>query len=125
MSQHGIEWFVDATGCPALHLRARDRLRLVFDRIVDELDLHPIGPPHWHRFPNAGGLTGIWMLSESHLAIHTFPEFGSICVNLFCCRPRSAWPWEKRLAELLGARAVTIRSLDRNYAPLPQVETVG
>jgi S-adenosylmethionine decarboxylase len=33
-------------------------------------------------------VTGVWLLSESHLAIHSFPEFRSACLNLFCCRER-------------------------------------
>ncbi|MBI2901031.1 MAG: S-adenosylmethionine decarboxylase [Planctomycetes bacterium] len=114
---HGIEWIVDATGCPPAHLRDRDRLERLFERIVEELDLHPVGRPAWHRFPDAGGLTGFWMLQESHLAVHTFPEFGSLCVNLFCCRPRRAWEWEARLAQWLGARRVSVRSFERDHGP--------
>ncbi len=117
MPPQGIEWFVDVRGCPALLLRDRERLERVFERIVEESDLHPIGRAQWHRFPDAGGLTGFWMLQESHLAIHTFPEFGSACLNLFCCRPRPEWAWKNRLGELLEARHVAVRSCDRRYGP--------
>ena len=55
------------------------------------------------------------LLAESHLACHTFPEHGSICLNLFCCKPRPDWDFAGELATRLGARAVKVRSLDRPY----------
>lgn len=123
MHSNGVEWIVDATGCPANRLRDRRRLTRLFQRLVLDLELHPIGHPHWHRFPEPGGLTGLWMLQESHLACHTFPEFGALCLNLFCCRPRPAWDWSGGLGELVGALHVSVRSLERRYVPLA-VETV-
>ena len=51
--------------------------------------------------------------SESHLACHTYPEFGVATFNLYCCRARPEWPWRGRLREALGATQVTVRALPR------------
>ena len=64
--------------------------------------------PVWHQFPDAGGITGVVVLSESHLTCHTFPERGFAALNLYCCRPRRDWPWAERLAEALGATDVQV-----------------
>jgi S-adenosylmethionine decarboxylase len=85
---------------------------------VHELALHPVGNAVWHQFPAPGGITGLWLLAESHLTVHTFPEFGSACINLFCCTPRRDWEWSERLAELLGATEVRVRSVPRAYGPM-------
>jgi S-adenosylmethionine decarboxylase len=53
------------------------------------------------------------MLSESHLACHTFPERAFAAFNLYCCRPRPEWPWADRLAEMIGAARVVVRRVDR------------
>jgi S-adenosylmethionine decarboxylase len=90
-------------------------LEALFAEIVSDLQLHPIAEPAWHRFPEPGGITGVTMLSESHLACHTFPEHRSICLNLFCCRPRHEWDFARRLKELLGAHSVQVRLIDRPY----------
>ena len=112
----GDEWIVEAFGCDAERLADRVTLTALLDRMVDELALRPIGDGQWHVFPPPGGITGMLLLAESHLTVHTFPEHRSLCLNLFCCTPRPVWPFEERLAELLGADRVTVRHLARSYA---------
>ena len=114
----GAEWLVEAAGCRADALRSIDVLRTLFARVVADLDLHPVHEPAWHVFPGPGGITGFVMLSESHLACHTYPEHNILTLNLYCCRPRPDWPWEERLAELFGATDVRVRMVSRE-APVP------
>ena len=110
----GAEWVVEARGCDPARLRSVDVLRELFERVVRELSLHPVAEAQWHEFDGPGGVTGLLMLSESHLAVHTFPEHRSACLNLFCCRPRPAWDWAAGLRETLGAEDVDVRVLGRD-----------
>jgi S-adenosylmethionine decarboxylase len=111
----GIEWIVEAYGCSPDRLRDLAVLQSLFARIVGDLDLHPCGESRWHRFEGSGGITGISLLSESHLACHSFPEHGTLCLNLFCCRPRPDWDFVSHLEQWLGARRVEVRTLARPY----------
>lgn len=104
----GCEWIVDAHGCDPAALKSLGAMQDLFARIVTDLGLQPVAEPIWHQFPDAGGITGVIALSESHLTCHTFPEGGFAAVNLYCCRPRAAWPWAQRLAEMLGATDVRV-----------------
>ena len=87
----------------------------LFDRLIAVLRLTPVAPAVWHTFPAPGGLTGFVILAESHLACHTFPEFGSICVNVFCCRPRDDFDAAGLMAEMLGATDTVVRRIERTY----------
>ncbi len=113
MIQVGTEWLIDAAGCRADALRDPAALRRLCEQVLAGLDLHVVGEGTWHRFPPPGGLTGLYLLTESHLACHTYPEFGIATFNLYCCRERPPWPWEARLREALGAARVTVRALAR------------
>jgi S-adenosylmethionine decarboxylase len=71
------------------------------------------------------------MLAESHLAVHTFPEHRSLCLNVFSCRPRDAAEGEgeveggveRRVRDAVGATDLDITRIERSYAepfaPLP------
>ena len=122
----GTEWVVDASGCDAETLADIDRLKLIFERIIHDLELHVLGDISWHKFPEPGGVTGIALLSESHLTCHTYPEFGAASFNLYCCRNRTTWPWERMLREMLGATEVNARVLERlSYANETKLEEIG
>jgi len=115
----GCEWIVDASGCPGELLRSLETLQTVCDRVIRELELQVVDSPLWHQFPDPGGVTGLCLLSESHLACHTWPEYGIATFNLFCCRRRREWPWESRLREMLLADVVSVRIAERGSLTSP------
>ena len=40
---------------------------------------------HFHRFSSSGGVSGILVLAESHIGIHTWPERRFAAVDIFMC----------------------------------------
>lgn len=109
----GTEWVIDATGCDPDLLKSQRVLVELFAAIITDLGLNVIGTPQWHQFPEPGGITGLALLSESHLACHSYPEFQLLTLNLYCCRPRDEWPWEEELRQRVGAKQVRVRCLER------------
>src|SRR5438132_9881566 len=91
----GTEWLVDALGCATERLRDESLLKDMCAEIIAALDLHVVGAGIWHRFPEPGGITGLYVLTESHLACHSYPELGLATFNLYCCRARREWPWQE------------------------------
>ncbi len=111
----GLEWVVEAFGCSSQSLRDTAVLEDLFKNIIREMKLRPVGETQWHQFPGTGGITGLCLLAESHLACHTFPEHGSLCLNLFCCVLRAEWDFENVLRQLFDAHSVSVRRLQRPY----------
>lgn len=73
------------------------------------------------------GVSGVVVISESHLTIHTWPEHGYAAIDLFTCG-NNAQPWKafELLQAFLGADHVTTMELRRGElgAP-PEVEVPG
>ena len=109
----GTEWLIEASGCDAAALADLDRLRAVFNRVIHDLDLNVLGEIQWRQFDHPGGVSGLALLSESHLTCHTYPEFRAATFNLYCCRERASWTWETTLKEMLDATEVKVRMFER------------
>jgi S-adenosylmethionine decarboxylase len=109
----GIEWVIDAVGCDAARLRDPQIVRALFDDVVSALRLKPVAPLHLHQFGGEAGITALLLLSESHLALHSFPEHAAVTVNLYSCKDREELAWSVVLREAFGAREVSVRLLAR------------
>ncbi len=51
---------------------------------------------HFHHFTPNGGVSGVVVLAESHISIHTWPERGFAAVDVFmcgCCDPHKVIPF--------------------------------
>jgi S-adenosylmethionine decarboxylase len=114
MKSIGTEWLIEASGCDADLLRNPDTLQHLFNLLIIELELRPLGKIVWRQFPAPGGVTGFALLTESHIACHTWPEHSALALNLYCCNPSCPpWPWQERLREIFGASRVSVRAIER------------
>lgn len=75
------EWY----GCPAHtpELTRADALRALCVSAARATGLTVVGDA-FHQF-EPQGVTGTVLLAESHLAIHTWPEFGFVTVDVYVC----------------------------------------
>jgi S-adenosylmethionine decarboxylase len=121
----GIEWVVDAYGCDAWKLTQKQILTAVCEEVISELQLSVVGTPQWHQFPGPAGVTGLYLLSESHLACHTYPEHRLLTLNLYCCRKRSDWDWEHQLMTRVECERVIVRKFARGTALQDLSDTEG
>ena len=53
-----------------------------------------------HGFEPSGGITGVVLLSESHMSIHSWPEYGFAALDIFMCGSAAL---EKTIATLVQA----------------------
>ena len=60
-----------------------NQLKAHFENILEKCGFGILGYVEHHFDPH--GYTGLWLLSESHFAVHTFPEEGKMYVELSSC----------------------------------------
>jgi S-adenosylmethionine decarboxylase len=66
-----------------------------------------------HSFPETG-LTCVLILSESHAVLHTWPETGTVNIDIFSCSPRlKSLEAIDELRQSFGARHVTVQEIPR------------
>lgn len=98
-----------------------DCLRALCLRAVGAAGLHAVAEV-FHRFPGPGGITGVVLLAESHLAVHTWPEQGAVTLDVYVCNLHEDNRTKARalLDDLLQAFAPgrqDIRQIQRGIGP--------
>lgn len=77
----------------------------------------------FHRY-NPQGVSGVVVIAESHVSLHTWPEYGYAAVDFFTCGDRvDPYKALEYLREKLSARSSHIRELKRGI-PSPTDETL-
>ena len=59
-------------------------LRSLCLRAVAAAGLQAVGEI-FHRFAAPGGVTGVVLLAESHVAVHTWPELAAVTLDVYVC----------------------------------------
>lgn len=111
---------VDARGCAPGALQKLSTLKNLFGQLTQQLGLLPLGEGQWHVFEGHAGITGLQMLAESHLAIHSFPEFGYAALSVYCCKPCARPDFEALLRHWLGAQELEVSCIIRRCGARPQ-----
>jgi S-adenosylmethionine decarboxylase len=82
----GLQLTGDLQGCDPLCAAMTDAaaLRSLCLHAVAASGLQPVGEL-FHRFAAGGGITGVVLLAESHLAVHTWPELSAVTLDVYVC----------------------------------------
>src|SRR6185436_14795194 len=119
MKAIGRHIILEMWGCQNLDSvqTAEQALREMVDALdVTLLDLHvyPFSPV---------GVTGMAIVSESHLAIHTWPEHGYAAVDIFTCgAPRDPQDAVDVLRRHYAPERVGAMEINRGQLDLPQLK---
>ena len=68
---------------------------------------------HLNQFSSTGGISGVAVLAESHLSVHTWPERGYVAFDVFMCGKTYPEKTIEILANGLKARSVKTRLIRR------------
>ena len=78
---HGL---LDLYGCDEAILKDEGRLKTALAAVAQAAEA-TILTEHFHIFGGAGGVTGVLLLAESHISIHTWPEHRFAAIDAFIC----------------------------------------
>lgn len=82
----GLHLTADLHGCPGRADVMTDTaaLQALCLREVEAAGLQAVNAL-FHAFDPGPGITGVVLLAESHLAVHTWPELGAVTLDVYVC----------------------------------------
>ena len=87
MEAIGTHLLLELKDCNRERLSDLDFIRNILLSAAREAGATIIGES-FHSFPPYGGVSGMVIIAESHLSIHTWPEYGYAAVDIFTCGDR-------------------------------------
>lgn len=96
---HGL---LDLYGCDTRLLKDEGCLKTLLLQAAEEAGASVVGCC-FHTFGGAGGVTGVVMLAESHISIHTWPEHGFAAADAFICGSMKLETVRRFLTQALAA----------------------
>lgn len=68
---------------------------------------------HLHHFSPNGGVSGVAVLAESHISVHTWPEYGFAAFDVFMCGDAKPELAIEHLAEVFQPQGMDLKTLER------------
>ena len=108
-SMHGMHLTADLRGCDPAQPPMHDpqALRTLCLASVAAAGLQAVGEL-FHTFPAPGGVTGVVLLAESHVAVHTWPELQAVTLDVYVCNLQ---------ADNSGRARALVQALQAAFAP--------
>jgi len=108
----GRHLLMELEDCNEETLNNLEALKAAMLTAADEAGATVMGES-FHRF-SPHGISGVVVIAESHLCIHTWPEYGYAAADIFTCgttvQPEKA---AEVLVEKLGARKHSLQEIPR------------
>lgn len=79
----GTHILLELTDCPKQLLLEQDTLQAALVASADAAGATVVKPV-FHQF-SPHGLSGVVVIAESHIAVHTWPEHGYAAIDIFTC----------------------------------------
>ena len=105
----GKQIIIDVKNIECDKLKRVEDIEPFLDKIVEELKLSVVDKCS-HQF-EPHGATIVYLLSESHLSLHTFVDEGKLTIDLFSCNLSTEFDKIKKIiCEYLEVHALSINS---------------
>ena len=107
-----VLYSADLVECEALSRLDAEAMAAAFSSALRAAGATVVNESH-HAFAG-GGLTCVLILQESHAVVHTWPETGTVNIDIFSCSSRlESLRAIDELARLFGARHKTVQEVQR------------
>ena len=115
LEARGTHIICELSGCDARILTDVDRVRSIMVEAAHEANAE-ILKVAFHRF-QPQGVSGVVVIAESHLSIHTWPESGYAAVDFYTCGDHTD-PWRActYAAKRLGTQTMLTTEVKRGIA---------
>ena len=117
MKTLGRHFILDLQGCPFELLDNEEELKQIMLKALKLAKGHIIKEPLFHHFA-PHGVSGIILIAESHLSIHTWPEYEFASIDIYTCDAKMKLKKSlKYLVKVFTSTNTNLSEISRGFLP--------
>ncbi|OGB89584.1 S-adenosylmethionine decarboxylase proenzyme [candidate division WOR-1 bacterium RIFCSPHIGHO2_01_FULL_53_15] len=113
----GPHLMLDCYGCPKEKLADMDLIFAALDTLPAKIGMTKIMPPYVFKYSGKvaedWGISGVVLIAESHISIHTFPDKEHAFIDIFSCKDFDTDYARRELLEIFDATHHEVILLNR------------
>ena len=112
MDTLGRHYIVEASGCDPEVLKSVEKVEQIMVKAAEKAKVQ-VWSISFHRF-RPHGVSGVVVISESHLSVHTWPEFQYVALDIYTCGKKAKPDDAVEYAiQMFGANSVHVTEITR------------
>jgi len=117
---YGPHLMLDLNECNASILDDLDACFRLLSELPEKIGMTKITQPYVFRYsgliPEDGGITGVTIIAESHISLHTYPRKNFVFVDLFSCKPFDVERAKDYIVQFFESKSPVIHIQERGVA---------
>jgi len=114
---YGPHLMLDLNECDPAILDNLEACFKILNDLPAQIGMTKITQPYVFRydghFPAEAGITGVVIIAESHISLHTYPEKKYIFVDLFSCKPFDTETAKEKIIAYFQSKKPTVHMIVR------------
>jgi S-adenosylmethionine decarboxylase len=108
---------LDLNDCNSEILNDLEACFRLLNELPEKIGMTKITQPYVFRYsglvPEDEGITGVTVIAESHISIHTYPKKNFVFVDIFSCKPFDVEKAKGHVIQFFQSKSPTVHTQER------------
>ncbi|RPI54071.1 MAG: S-adenosylmethionine decarboxylase proenzyme [Deltaproteobacteria bacterium] len=120
MYGYGPHLMLDLNDCNSAVLDDLEACFRLLNELPEKIGMTKITQPYVFRYrglvPEDEGITGVTIIAESHISLHTYPKKNFVFVDIFSCKPFDVEGARDHVIQFFQSKSPTVYVQERGAA---------
>jgi S-adenosylmethionine decarboxylase len=117
---YGPHLMLDLNDCNSAILDDLEACFRLLNELPEKIGMTKITQPYVFRYsgliPEDEGITGVTIIAESHISLHTYPKKNFVFVDIFSCKPFDVEGARDHVIQFFQSKSPSVHTQERGAA---------
>jgi S-adenosylmethionine decarboxylase len=117
---YGPHLMLDLNDCDSAILDDLEACFRLLNELPEKIGMTKITQPYVFRYsglvPEDEGITGVTIIAESHISLHTYPKKNFVFVDIFSCKPFDVEGARDHVVQFFQSKSPSVHTQERGAA---------